>query len=183
MKKILTKKIKKGFSLLEVIVALFILSIGITGMLSLIVFSINNSRESRDIIVASQLAQEGIELVRNRRDSNVIANPSDVFLGMDANDDCRIDPVMPIANAPACSQTVFVLNQAATGGIYRFVHSAGTATKFSRKIIIEELSPEERLIRSLVYWGSTSPANDGGDCSSINNCAYAETILTSWGQE
>lgn len=65
----LFKKIK-GFGILEVIVAIGIITLSLTGILSLImqnsrVYYINKSR-----YIAVMLAQEGVELVRNVRDSN-----------------------------------------------------------------------------------------------------------------
>ena len=175
------KKDKSGFSLLEVIIALFVLSIGITAMLSLISNSINNSNEAKDMIAAAQLAQEGVELVRNKRDNNYISDSGNVF--QDLNEGvCQADAVSGIV----CPQTSFDLNYAVVSGVYSFVHSAGTATKFSRKIVIEETSVEERKARSLVFWGggwSEPPADDGSDCLNIKKCAYSEATVTSWGEE
>lgn len=63
-------KNKKAFSLLEVMVAMLIISIGMIGVISLIVSNINLSNLSKNKLIAMNLAQEGIELVRNIRDEN-----------------------------------------------------------------------------------------------------------------
>lgn len=171
---------KKGFSLLEVMMALFVLSIGVTGVLSLMTNSITNSNDARDAIVAAQLAQEGIELIRNKRDSNVAVNPTaDVFSGISNDNDCRID----ISSSLACNQTTYSLGYIAAQQ-RQLVHSGGTATKFSRKIITSSPSVNEKKVGSFVWWGSVVPTQaNGSDCLNINKCIYAEAILTNWEQE
>ncbi len=65
-----------GQSLLELIVALSILVIALTATIILVVNSINAGREGINRQIATNLAREGIELVRNIRDSNWI-DPAD----------------------------------------------------------------------------------------------------------
>ena len=60
---------KPGFSLIEVLVALFVLSLGVSAVFLLMSKSLRSSMDARDQIIASQLAQEGIELVRNLKDT------------------------------------------------------------------------------------------------------------------
>ena len=62
--------IKSGFSLVEIMTALFIISIGMVGILSLIVQNIQSQNVNKGALIAAQLAQEGIELIRHTRDSN-----------------------------------------------------------------------------------------------------------------
>ncbi|KKT87829.1 MAG: hypothetical protein UW95_C0008G0012 [Parcubacteria group bacterium GW2011_GWC1_45_14] len=163
--------------------ALFVLSVGITGTLSLIATSVSNSNESRDAIVASQLAQEGVELVRNIRDTNVIVNPSasNVFDSLVANDACRIDVL--VGSWECGGVTGFKLNYD-SGATPQFLTHAmgGIATKFSRRIMIEGAANERKVV-SLVWWGSVNPGDDISQCLNINDCTYAETILTDWGGE
>jgi len=63
-------KVKKGFSMLEVIISLGIMTVGMMGVFSLIMQNhlIYNTNKNKFIAIA--LAQEGVELVRNYRDSN-----------------------------------------------------------------------------------------------------------------
>jgi hypothetical protein len=65
------KKNKKGFSIGEVMVAMFILLVGIVDAIYLTVRSVGDLHDSRDAVIATLLAQEGTELVRNVRDNNV----------------------------------------------------------------------------------------------------------------
>ncbi len=64
-------KTQKGFSIGEVLVAVFILLVGIVDAVFLTVRSISDVGGSRDAVVAALLAQEGVELVRNVRDNIV----------------------------------------------------------------------------------------------------------------
>jgi len=68
--KIFKKKNTKGFTLMEVIVAIFVITAGIVGVLSLVTQTISASIFSKDKLIAAYLAQEGIEIVRNIRDTN-----------------------------------------------------------------------------------------------------------------
>ena len=72
MKYIFFKKIKnqRGFSLLEVTVAISLILIGLIGVISLSLQNIKTQNINGNTFIASQLAKEGIELIRNKRDSN-----------------------------------------------------------------------------------------------------------------
>lgn len=64
------KKNKKGFTLIEVITILFVISLGMIGVLSLIVQNVQSQSLNKDTLIAYQLAQEGVELIRQVRDTN-----------------------------------------------------------------------------------------------------------------
>ena len=64
-------KTKKGFSIGEVMVAMFILIFGIVSAVFLTAQSVKQIGESRNAAIATLLAQEGTELVKNVRDNNV----------------------------------------------------------------------------------------------------------------
>lgn len=59
-----------GQSLIETIVALALLVTGITGGLSLAIFAVSSSDVTLNQIIATNLAREGVEVVRNMRDAN-----------------------------------------------------------------------------------------------------------------
>jgi len=61
---------KKGFTLIEIMIAVFIMTFGIVSIYSLIVSVIQMTTNSAERFIAGQLSREGIELVRNRRDQN-----------------------------------------------------------------------------------------------------------------
>lgn len=60
----------KSFTLIEVTVAIFLVTVGVGGTFALIQQSISSISISSSRLVASYLAQEGIEIVRNIRDTN-----------------------------------------------------------------------------------------------------------------
>lgn len=69
--------LKKGFTLVEMVVGIFLLSIGIFAVVGVIQKFYLITSLYLDRFVASYLAQEGIEIVRNIRDSNWLNNEGD----------------------------------------------------------------------------------------------------------
>ncbi|MFH1508734.1 MAG: prepilin-type N-terminal cleavage/methylation domain-containing protein [bacterium] len=67
----ITFKNKKGFTLIEVMVVTVVLVVGLLGILGMLVYSIRAGATSQNRAVATYLAQEGLEAVRNIRDTNV----------------------------------------------------------------------------------------------------------------
>lgn len=70
MLKCLDVKMKGGFTLLEVIIAVFLITVGITGAFFVINKTISLMAVHPSKLVAAYLAQEGMEIVRNIRDTN-----------------------------------------------------------------------------------------------------------------
>jgi hypothetical protein len=62
----------KAFTLIEVIVATFIITVGIGGVFALIQKTISDTSLLADRLTATYLAQEGIEIVKNIRDTNFL---------------------------------------------------------------------------------------------------------------
>ena len=61
---------QKGFTLLEAIVSIFIVTVGVGGVFVLVNQTISSSQIISSRFTATYLAQEGIENVRNIRDAN-----------------------------------------------------------------------------------------------------------------
>ncbi|MCP6727001.1 MAG: prepilin-type N-terminal cleavage/methylation domain-containing protein [Patescibacteria group bacterium] len=61
---------KKGFTVIEVLVALVLLTVGAGGAFSLLSRTVSFTSAVNGRLVATYLAQEGIEVVRNIRDTN-----------------------------------------------------------------------------------------------------------------
>jgi len=68
-----TMKYQHSFTLLETIVAIYVLLAGIVGAMNLAQQNIGAITFFRHQLIAANLAQEGAEFVRNRRDSNALA--------------------------------------------------------------------------------------------------------------
>lgn len=70
----LTKKMKnKGFTLIELIIAVFVVTVGVVFVYGIIQQIISYTLISNSRFVAAYLAQEGIEIIRNIRDNNWVA--------------------------------------------------------------------------------------------------------------
>jgi prepilin-type N-terminal cleavage/methylation domain-containing protein len=71
-------KNKKAFTLLEIIIVIYIISLGLVGVMSLFLQTIKVQNINKNKLIASQLAQEGIETIRNIRDENwILGSPYD----------------------------------------------------------------------------------------------------------
>lgn len=155
---------KKGFTLLEVIVAIFIITVGIIGVLSLVTYTISSAKVSSQKLVAAYLAQEGIEIVRNIRDGNWLFKTTwDTALGKgDWEGDYQ--DILSLTNK--CSSTPFNCEYddlqflKIDGGFYKY-SASGTKTPFKRRITIFDKtdlsSPPDRIIDMLkvsvtVFW-------------------------------
>lgn len=177
------KNKSQAFSFIEVMISVFLVSVGLLAALSLLTKGLRETMDSRNQVIASLLAQEGTELVRSIRDSNW-ANNNPTFQGIpNGTNSQQID----YKDATLASGN-FQLK--INNGFYQ--HSAGNNTKFFRKIIITKNSDEKADITSMVVWnGRTSNIFkdakedqdlDESNCNTINKCAYAKDTLTSWGE-
>lgn len=84
---------KRGFTLLETLVAIIILITGILGPLTLAARSISSASTTRNRIIALNLAEEGMEFIRNKRDTNFIQG-NDWLAGLGpcgSANGCRVD--------------------------------------------------------------------------------------------
>jgi len=67
-------KNNSGISILEVVVAMMIITLGMIGVMSLVIQNVRAQYINKNVLMASGLAQEGLELVRNIRDLNWLTN-------------------------------------------------------------------------------------------------------------
>lgn len=164
-----SKKNKKGFTLVETMVAITVLLVAVVGPMSYIGHSVSQIYYSRDQIIALNLAMEGIEGVRQIRDSNLLqrwidgtkgagysppSNPKyhDNIYGSPSchAQDCIIEmssvpPVLSVCSGVCAG----VLNQDASGF---FTHNTGTPTKFTRLLRVNTVNSGEFQITSTVTW-------------------------------
>lgn len=61
---------KKGFTIVEILIAFSVMTVGLLAVLALFTQNIQARSYIKNKLIASMLAQEGIELVRNIRDDN-----------------------------------------------------------------------------------------------------------------
>jgi len=143
---IFNKKKKPGFTILEVIIAIFVLSVGILGIISFIFQTTSFSSISSHRLIAAYLAQEGIEIVRNIRDTNWL-NEENWNNGLDIG-----DYTADYDDSHLSSFTDRFLNIEENNGFYSY--ESGTSTIFKRKISIQkpntEVCPESSCIEVTV---------------------------------
>ncbi|MEP7162589.1 MAG: hypothetical protein ABI747_02395 [Candidatus Moraniibacteriota bacterium] len=174
----------------EAILAGAVLTIGMFSVIGLITFSYRTTGDTQDLIIASELAQEGVELVRNVRDNNLVyreknkagacasstAGLCDPFNGFDSggNIRCSIDYDGPFdcANPNPALQL--------TGGFYQHT---GTTGRYYRviKTISSGLGIDTRYrVQSFVTWQDPGNNLNPAWCTTFNKCVYTELFLTAW---
>lgn len=122
---------KDGFTLLDVIFAIGIIIVGLIAVLGLLRYVILAGRYSTDKFIATNLAQEGIEIVRAVRDSNWLAHQT-WNQGLSSGDYQAQHDSVSLAAYSVLSQPLKI----DANGYYSY--GAGQNSKFSRKIIIRQ---------------------------------------------
>jgi len=145
----MTKKNKTGFSMIGVIVALFITSIALVSILGLVTAALKSSETSEMKLIALGLAQEGIEVVRDMRKANL---DWDDWYTAAASGDYRLQH--DSASLIAFSETPLNID---SNGLYQY--DTGSSTPFYRKITLSKLSADEVRILVEVKWQIKSAWN------------------------
>ena len=83
--KIFLKKQSRGFTIIETLVAIFILTIVLSVSMGIIQQTLIGSNLARDEIIAYNLAEEGIEYIRSIRDSNSLNGSNWLVLNSSTN--------------------------------------------------------------------------------------------------
>jgi type II secretory pathway pseudopilin PulG len=185
------KKNRKGFSILELILAIFVLTVGITGALKLIVSTIKTSIDTRNSVIASGLAQEGVELLRNRRDNAMLDALSDLSqdsevifkTALPEDSNCTINVSGVLDCAPANNN--IYLNSDTYSQSVSSAPISSNPTVFKRILNII-YQPSEAVngtavftgvrVISRVWWGSSLPVA-AADCNMANKCVRIDDYL------
>ncbi len=162
---------RQGFTLIETLVAISILVVAVTAPLSLASQSLFASFYAKDQVTAAYLAQEAIEIIRQKRDHNImlilesqstipiartfwvdgiITSGDSATLAVDAKD-LSINSCSDINSSCAVLKT--------DGDIYN--HSTGANSRFSRIVTIErDTSPTGNIneieVSATVRWQTGS---------------------------
>lgn len=154
-----TPKNNRGFTIVESLVAILILTLVVTGALNAVQTGISSYIFSKDQIIAFYLAQEGFEQIRNLRDENALnQRPWLTGISTDANDPCffgnacTVDPVnsaVPIkCGLPG---TCPVLRQDTNTGFFGY-DPLWSATIFKREIVLTMINENEVSMLVTVDW-------------------------------
>jgi prepilin-type N-terminal cleavage/methylation domain-containing protein len=156
----------RGFTVLESMVAIMVISLAIAGVFSAVQQSLSQSIVSKDEVKAFYLAQEAIEIIRNKRDENQlykISNPatSNTWLyGIsEAGADpcyfgkvCEVDAVdMSLSYCGPSWNSCPVLRQNSTTFLYGY-DGSWPASNFKREIQIESVNANEIAVTVRISW-------------------------------
>lgn len=143
-------KLYGGFSLLETTIAIAIMVSAILGPMGISSQSIRSASVARNNIVASNLAQEGIELIRVLRHNNRFLGNS-WMRGLDScfsANGCRVDA--RDLSAQTCSSPCTPLRFDDSLKLYNY--SSGSDSIFSRAVTISNITGDEVRVRVSVLW-------------------------------
>lgn len=166
---------KKGFTLVETLIAISILMIAIASPINLAQKALSSAVLSRDQMTASFLAQDGLEAIKNLRDQVAVRSNSTDWLGpfrdncVCNNVDkqcsfnrpdryyCNIDSTLEdlsgsiIGSNNAGSNPLRI--ETAGNSFTKYDLGAGSASKFARLINIMQTSdPNEAVVQVRVCW-------------------------------
>jgi prepilin-type N-terminal cleavage/methylation domain-containing protein len=161
---------ESGFTLVETLVAVAIFATSIAGLISITARGINDNVFVKNKLIAGYLAQEGVELVRNMRDTAVLPEnniPWQIFLQDENNwvgncyDDlpginaCYIDGSISELSALPCDENGTCPKLRFDSQTSRYTYSVITDSNFTRTITIRPIengNNEEVIVNSIVEW-------------------------------
>lgn len=198
-----------GFTIVETLVAIAILTIALTGPLAVVSQSLRSSYFARDQITAHYLAQEAIEYIRNRRDQNGLqkTDAADWLYGIktsDATDGSlellnQSSPLSPVKAYLIRTTQGYVLKKCVQDGdevcpplrydpsgerIYGMDGSQYTESIFTREIILTK-SPQdpdakrEINVSVVVKWHTASLTSQASIDERLYNWQLEEATATS----
>lgn len=153
---------RKGFTIVEALIAIAILLTAVVGPISLIGDATHRLYYSRDRLIALNLAQEGIEVVRQKRDSNMlglVAWDTGITAGNYLISATSSTPI--VSTAQTTPQTVYMDSY----GFY--TQNGGTATQFKRIVNMSVVTAgTEMKASSTVTWTT------GGQAGTVTVSEY-----------
>jgi prepilin-type N-terminal cleavage/methylation domain-containing protein len=147
-----SRKKEKGFTMIELIVTLVVLSFGVIGLYNAFIPIIFLTYTISSRFTAAYLAQEGVEIVRNLRDNNFIRRNGDgTTLWSDGLTNCTLGCQADYKTGTSAETLVNQLKpydptsflKINTDGLYGY--DDGAPTLFTRKIIISQDAGDDTL--------------------------------------
>lgn len=152
------KNKNKGFTIVESLVAIFILVLIIVGASSAVQTGISSYIFSKDETLAFYLAQEGFEQIRNIRDENGLKN-QDWLIGLSSNsvdpcyfgNACIVDTVNSTVTRCSGVGSCPVLRQDVATGFFGY-DSSWPTTVFRREVVLTQINTNEISVQVTVNW-------------------------------
>ncbi len=155
---------KKGFTIIETLVALSIFTFSILGLIVITSQGVSDTNFAKNKLVATYLAQEGIEIVRNMRDTNALGGGTwqTIFQGPLVGcyaagqiTGCDIDPAtLTIEPCSLALRSCGPIRYNAANGAYVLGSTNPTLpeTPFRRQITLLDMGNAEVEITSVISW-------------------------------
>ncbi|MBI4155889.1 MAG: type II secretion system protein [Candidatus Zambryskibacteria bacterium] len=157
-------KFSRGFTLVETLVAISILTMSIAATFTAVQSGIQSSTIAKDQVTAFWLAQEGMEFIRNIRDENALRSVSGTptnwlaSLSASAGDPCFFGKTCtidsPLKTTAACSGgfgSCPNIRQSPSTGLYGYT-SGWTQLNFKREIQFQSISASEVKALINISW-------------------------------
>ncbi len=166
----MTTPTQRGFSLVETMVAITLLAIALVGPFIAVRNALKGSYVARDQLVASMLAQEGMEYIRSIRDNNYLSERSwldgfnatarDGCYGSSPSGVCTIDPTRGDFHTDSSGMQEHASVSAAPNlrlsstNLYnqQAISSSNIETAFKRTAVIQTISATEVRVTITVTW-------------------------------
>lgn len=157
-------KTNHGFTLIETLIAVTLLSIAFVGVITVATQGGVNIKAAKNKITANLLASEGIEMMRAERDNNILLDPVNGWHTFfhdalnNCTDGCDIDvtdtdshPGFEFYPCPDPCQLLYETDpNTDNAGTYNLFF--GNPSNFSRKIVVFAPGPDEIMVSSTVSW-------------------------------
>ena len=146
--------------MIETIIALTVITFAILGPVSLTIFSLKSANVSKDQIIASFLAKDAMEYIKNWRDDNYLQKKSNWLAGLGGGclnaSGCYIDTTLPyddnqaIKNCPGGGGCPNIKYNALT---IEYGYDSGWVDDiFVRTVKISNTTPDEAEVSIIVSW-------------------------------
>ena len=177
-----------GFTILEMTVVIFIIVVGLMGILSLANQNITVVSIDKNTVIASQLAQEGLESVRNKRDFNWILGPgADWEHGTSSGSRSDILPGGISGNGVKIKYTIDAITGTINNNVPAGINDSAAKLYFNAAgFYTHQITPTSTGFSRLITMGNESTASTSVTCQvqwkkGINYYSYyAETVLYNW---
>ncbi len=171
---------RKGNILIESIVSVSLILIGLLGVFGLITSSVRQNKDVNLRAAAAYLAAEGIEVMKNIVDTDVVSTSSPWIATVgeepfetyeveyDTDNSPELAPIL-LPNGASSTRALVLDNDT---GLYRYpvIGGSETPTLFKRTVAVASESPDELRITSVVEW------TERGERRSVT----LQTIFTNW---
>jgi type II secretory pathway pseudopilin PulG len=150
---------KKGFTIIESLVAILILTTAMTSIFAVLSSSLKTTQRIKNETIAASLAHEAIEYVTNLSKTNILdINTQDFLYNMgNCETSCLVDVTSPPpGDLQQCADEECRLNYDSTTNVY--THISGDPTLFKRIVtIVPDPNLYEATATIRIEWDGRSP--------------------------